>query len=184
MSCTYSFAGQVRDCKENAGGVKEIYICDAADVASYTIDGTTKKVTAITMEAGKTFKTYQLRKQTASMVTTVNTDDTAGTTYFSTDVIFNIPKMEAAKRLELLALAVGNMAVIVRDNNDIYWALGLDFPVSLTAGSAGTGTNWGDANAYSYTLNEMNRVAPYEITSTVIAAIVDANISAPVPAGA
>lgn len=182
MSCTYSFAGQVLDCKENAGGVKEIYICDKADLASFTIDGTTKKVLTITMESGKTFKTYQLRKQIASMTTNINTNDAAGTTYYQTDLIFSIPKMEASKRLELLALAVGNMAVIVRDNNEKYWALGFDQPVALTAGTAATGTNWADANQYSYTLQDMNKVAPYEITTSILAAVIDANISLPIPA--
>lgn len=182
MSCTYTYAGQILDCKESSGGVKEVYILDAAYLEGYTIDETTKKVLTLTLTTDKVFNTYQLRKQTASMNTTVNTSDENGTTFYQTDVIFNIPKLEASKRLELLALAVGNMVVIVRDNNGLYWIIGLENPVTLTAGTAGTGTAFGDANQYSYTLTELNTVSPREVTQTILVDAIDGNISLPLPA--
>jgi hypothetical protein len=182
MACNYTFAGQLLDCKEVSGGIKEIYIVDRSMVSAYTIDGATKKILTVTMTASNKFKTYQLRKQVASMTTTATSSDTAGTTFFSTDVTFSIPKMAAAKRLEFLAMSVGNMAVIVRDNNNVYWGLGFDNPVVLTSGSGVTGTNFGDANQYSYTLNDTNAVAPYEMTQSILTGIIDANISYPLPA--
>lgn len=182
MSCTYTFAGQLLDCKESSGGVKEVYIIDASYLEGYTVDPTTKKVLTITLTSGQLFNTYQLRKQTANMLTTINTSDENGTTFYQTDTVFNIPKMEAAKRLELLALAVGNMVVIVRDNNGLYWIMGLENPVTLTAGTAGTGTAFGDANQYSYTLTELNTVAPREVTQAILTGIIDSNISLPLPA--
>ena len=181
MACTYSFGGNLLDCKESAGGVKEIYIIDRAFVTAYTVNVTTKVIDTITLSGVNKFKTYQLRRQVASMNTTVTTSDTAGTTFYSTDVTFTIPKMSAAKRLELLALAVGNMAVIVRDNNNTYWALGLENPVTLTAGSAGTGTNFGDANGYTYTLQDLGFTAPSEINRSILSDIIDSNISLPLP---
>ena len=182
MACTYSFGGNLLDCKESAGGIKEIYIVDKSYVTGFTVDISTKKVLTIVLSGVNKFKTYQIRRQTASLATTVTTSDTNGTTFYDTQLTFQIPKMSAAKRLELLALAVGNMCVMVRDNNDTYWALGLDNPVALTAGSANTGTNFGDANGYTYTLQDLNIVAPYEITKSIIVGITDSNISIPLPA--
>lgn len=182
MACNYTFTGQLLDCKESAGGIKEVYIVDKSMVSAYTIDATTKKILTITMTATNKFKTYQLRKQIANLVTTVTTSDANGTTFYSTDLTFAIPKMEAAKRLEFLALAVGNMTVIVRDNNGYYWGLGFDNPATLTAGSAASGTAYGDANQYTYTINDLNKLAPYEITTSILVGIIDANISLPLPA--
>ena len=182
MACTYSFGGNLLDCKESAGGIKEIYIVDKSYISGFTIDGTTQKVLTITMAGVNKFKTYQIRRQTASLATTVTTSDTNGTTFFDTQLTFQIPKLSAAKRLELLALAVGNMTVMIRDNNDSYWIIGLNNPVVLTAGSANSGTNFGDANGYSYTLQDINTVAPYEVTKSIIVGVTDSNISLPLPA--
>ena len=43
--------------------------------------------------------------------------------------------METAKRLEIGSLLIGNVAMIVKDGNGIYWYLGKDYPVTASAGT-------------------------------------------------
>jgi hypothetical protein len=181
MSCSYSFTGQLLDCKDSAGGVKEVYIIDNGYVTGYTFSGNTEVISAIYLTAGQTFKTYQLRKQVASLNTTVTTNDQAGTTFYQTDLVFSIPRLNASKRLELKALSVGNMSVIVRDNNDDYWGLGFGSVVTLNAGSANTGINFGDANGYQYTLQQIDKIPPFFIDPSCLTAILDSNVSLPLP---
>lgn len=180
MACVYTFGGNTLDCKDSIGGIKEIYIADYSWISGVSINVTTDIVTGITLTSTNKFKTYKLNKQVSSLTITPNTNDTAGTTWYQSDVLVVLPKMNAAKRLEFQAMTVGNMAVIVRDQNNTYWYLGKANPVTATAGSAGTGTAFGDANQFSITISDMGKNPPYEVSSTIMVGITDANIQLPV----
>lgn len=187
MSCTFTLAGSIRDCKNALGGVKEIYLClrkTELDPADVTIDATTEKVTAVTMETAKLFKTYQVRENIANMVVAATTSAENGTTYYETTVTFNLSKITAAKRLELKNLAKAELVAIVRDKMNQYWMIGLENPVMLSAGGMNTGTAMGDANQVEFTLMCQESVPPLEVTTTILSTIIDSNMSYPVPAGA
>ena len=145
MGCPIILNGVDVECK-GMGGIKEIYIADAESVTSVTLDTTENIIDTITMDASGKFYTYKLRKQTAGMESTINADDAAGTIFYETVLDASFQKMTTSKRVELQALAIGNLAVIVKDNNDKYWYLGYDNPVTLTGGAASTGIAFGDAN--------------------------------------
>ena len=51
--------------------------------------------------------------------------------------------MDTSKRLEISALAIGNMAMIVKDANGKYWFLGKDEP-TMASGTSQTGVAKGD----------------------------------------
>lgn len=187
MSCTFTLAGALRECKNALGGAKEIYLAIRGtdiDPANITVDGTTEKVTAITMEAGKLFKTYQVRENVANMVVAVNTSPEAGTTFHETTITFNLAKANAEKRLDLKNLAKAELVAIVRDKMNQYWLVGLENPVMLSAGGMNTGTAMADPNQVEYTLMCQESEPPREVTTTILSAIIDSNMSYPVPAGA
>ena len=71
--------------------------------------------------------------------------------------------METVKRIEMEALAMNDLAVIVKDANGKYWYFGYDEPVSASAGDGQTGTARGDSNRYSITLQDNSDTWPYEI---------------------
>ena len=161
MACTQTLSGIQNDCSTSMGGIIEAYIANYSDVASVTI--TTDKVTAITMSDSAKFKKYQFKKGTGSMTSTLNVDPANGVNYVSTDLILVFNRMETLKRIEVAALALGDLAVIVKDSNGLYWYLGKDEPVVSTAGSGETGTARGDGNKYSVTLQDTSSTYPYEI---------------------
>lgn len=164
MACSITLNGIQKDCKHNIGGVRKIWI------AAYTKGTTTVdsgKISAITNVAD--FKGYEFTKNTASMTSTLNKDLANGTSYVNTEVIVQFNRMETEKRIEVEALSIGDLQIIVLDNNGIYWFLGNDAPVEASAGTAQTGTAKSDGNFYNLTFTDESFEYPYEILDTVVA---------------
>lgn len=166
--CNQTLAGIQLDCTNSLGGIKTVYIANYGDISGVTVDSGTSMVSDITMVDGATFKPYQFRKQTGSMTSTLNVDETAGINYVSTELSLVFTKMETKKRLEMAALAIGQLAVIVEDSNGKFWYLGYDDYVSSSAGGANTGTAKGDQNAYTLTLSDESTSFPYEVTKDAV----------------
>lgn len=162
--CTQTLGGIQLDCESSLGGIKKVYIANYGDV---NIEVSGDKITGIT----GTFKPFEFRKQTGSMTSTLNVDETAGINYVSTELNLVFTKMETAKRIEIAALAKGQLAVIVEDSNGLFWYLGEDDYVSASAGSANTGQNKGDSNNYSITLKDESDSFPKEVDASVIAGL-------------
>lgn len=155
-------------CKDNMGGIKVVYIAeyDVAQPVYYLADSDDDITTAVydADKTASTWKKFEFRKGTSSMTSTVNVDDAAGTTFVQTDVALQFSKLDTTKRLAISALMFQNVAVIVKDQNDMYWGLGIDNPVTLTAGTANTGTAYGDVNGYNITLTDMSKYLPLTIS--------------------
>ena len=171
MGCAKTLTGMGLDCRESVGGIKEVYILGDRNEATVTV--VNDAITTIVLAAGSDkFLPYKFRKQTGSMVSTINTSEENGTTFVQTDVTLVFHKMEAKKRLEVASLMVGDCAMLVKDGNDKYWYLGKDEPVTMTAGTAGTGTAKGDKNGYDLTLTDLSNTLPYEVTKTTAEGII------------
>ena len=173
MGCAKTLAGLDVDCRESVGGIKEVYILGDRKEVKVNLSEDSTAITSITLDAdsGK-FKPYKFRKQTGSMVSTINTSEENGTTFVQTDVTLVFHKMEAKKRLEISALMVGDCAMLVKDGNNKYWYLGYDEPVTMTAGTAATGTAKGDKNGYDLTLTDLSNSLPYEVSKAIAEGII------------
>ena len=76
-------------------------------------------------------------------------------------------KMDTTKRLEINALALGDLVLVVVDNNGKMWYLGKDNPVVASGGDSGTGKAFSDANRYGIQLTDNSLLYPYEVTATI-----------------
>lgn len=163
-NCLQTLKGISLDCGSSLGGVKKVWIGDWKTVMDEKPmpDETTGIIGSI---ANSGFKPFEFRRGTASMTSTLNVDETTGANFVSTEVALVFTKMDTQKRLEMAALAVGQLAVVVKDANDRYWFLGYDDYVSASAGGAETGTAKTDRNAYTITLKTESATFPYEIQS-------------------
>lgn len=170
--CNQTLAGITLDCTNSLGGIKTVYIANYGDVDGQPTVGEGGMITGITMSGDTKFKPYQFRKQTGSMTSTLTVDETAGVNYVSTELSLVFTKMETAKRVEMSALAIGQLAVIVEDSNGKYWYLGYDDYVSATAGGGNTGTAKGDGNNYTLTLRDESDTYPYEISKDAVDAVI------------
>jgi hypothetical protein len=145
-------------------------IANFADVTGVTItDGV---VSAVTMATDAKFKKYSFAKNTGSLTSTYNIDAASGVKFVTSDLLLQFNRMETSKRVEISALALGDLAVIVKDANGKYWYLGKDEPVNASASDGQTGTARADANRYTITLQDNSFEMPYEIDDTIISAIV------------
>lgn len=154
------------------GGVVEVYIANHADVTGVTV--TADKVTGITLASSAKFKKYALPRNTASLSSNYTISDENGTKFVVSDLVIQANKMDTVKRIEFVALAQGELAVIVKDANGAYWYLGYDAPVKASAGDGLTGTARADRNGYSVTLQDNSLVLPMEVDATIMSDIVDA----------
>ena len=176
MACSQTLSGISNDCASNMGGIVEVYLANKADVSSVTI--TTNKVTAISMNSSAKFKTYHFRPNTSSMSSNYQVNQENGTSYVQTDLLMVFNRMETSKRIEVTAMAQGELCAIVKDANGLYWMLGIDNPLVLSAGDGLTGTARADRNGYSVTLQDNSLEMPVEILtgpggvdlSTIVAA--------------
>ena len=162
-SCTsYTLSGLTAQCKDSIGGVAKIWLSTVVD-ASVSISENVADVSA------NSFKVYNLLKGSASMTTNLTVNENAGD-YWTTEVSMDFLKMETNKRLEIIAITLGETIAGVKYNNSKYWLVGLNnaagdlVPLTASAGVGETGTAKSDSNHYNVTLSVDTAELPYEIT--------------------
>ena len=167
MACTQTLSGLTRDCSNSMGGVKEVYIAnrDDVDIAGSTI--ASDIITVIAMVGAAKFKQYSFKPQTAELVSTPQVNSENGVAFIQSVLTLQFAKMDTTKRLEINALALGELCIIVVDNNGKKWFLGYDNPVTATGGDSGTGKAFTDANRYGIQLTDNSLLYPYEVTATI-----------------
>lgn len=159
-NCTsYTLSGLNAGCKDSVGGVAKVWLADFNSV-SWTKDASTH---TIKPDSTSAFKVYNLRKGAASMTSTLTVNDNSGN-YFTTEVAMNFLKMETSKRVEVMAMLMGQATGIVKDRNGKYWAIGIDNPLEGSAGTGETGTAVADANQYTVTISVDDAELPMEVT--------------------
>lgn len=166
MPCSQTLAGIARDCSSNMGGIKNVYIANLADVDSVTV--TSGVITAVTMLSSKKFYKYAFAPFTSSLTSNWNVSPENGTKYVESTLTMVFNKMDATKRLEIVALAQSELVVIVEDNNGTMFYLGYEEGVRLINGSNGqTGVNRGDRNGYTVVLQDVAGELPMTFTGTI-----------------
>ena len=171
MPCTQTLSGLAKDCSANMGGIVEALIANFDDVSNVVVtDGV---ISTITMAASAKFKRYAFPKNTGSLTSTYTLDPASGVKYVTSDLLLQFNRMQTAARVEITALALGDLVVIVKDANGKYWYLGKDEPVNASAGDGQTGTARADANRYTITLQDESLEMPYEVDSSIVDALVD-----------
>lgn len=169
MSCTQTLSGLARDCSANMGGIVEVLIANYDDVSSKTL--TAGVITAISMVSTSKFYKYAFAKNSGNLTSTYTLDPASGVRFVTSDLLLQFNRMETAKRVEITALAMSDLAVIVKDANGKYWYLGYDEPVNASAGDGQTGTNRSDANRYTVTLQDQSLAMPYEVDEAIISGL-------------
>ena len=172
MACNnQTLSGIQPSCDASKGGIVEVYIARFSDVpqSAITFDAsaTGATITAITATGSTIWHTYNFKKNTGSMTSTLNVDDANGVNYVSTDLVLQFNRMDTLKRIEMSALALEEVRVVVKDANGKYWFLGLNEPVTASAGTAQTGTARTDGNFYQITLQANDDTYPYEVLASV-----------------
>jgi hypothetical protein len=174
MACVLT-QGYNLDCREGIGGLKEVYIIELANVSAITeVSGV---VTAITKASGKRFWKYSLVRETSNGTETITANEQNGTLFFAQQVQIILNKRQASVRNEVMLLAKNNLIIIGVENQlnssgqNRAFLYGKTQGLQLNAGTAETGTAWGDRNGYTlpFAGNEPE-LAP-EVTYALLAAL-------------
>ena len=87
-----------------------------------------------------------------------------GVNYVSTELNLVFTRQETAKRVEMSALLLNDVACLVVDSNNKVWVMGLESPVNATAATAESGVAASDGNKYTITLTDESSTFMYEYT--------------------
>jgi len=167
MKCgNYTLAAIAKQCKDNAGGIKAIYIADVDSISGVTAS-TGETITSIAMSGTAKFQKWEFAAQTGTFTSTATISEENGTLYFQNDCSLVFAQMEKVKRLQIMAATVSNTVVIVKDSNDRLFYMGYDNPVSASAAGGEAGTAMGDRNGYTITLTDFSKGLPMEVEMTV-----------------
>lgn len=163
MACAQTLSGLVHDCAANMGGIKAVYLANKADVDAITV--ASDKITGITMAASAKFHKYEFARRTGSLSSNWQVNAENGTKFVQTDLLLVFNRMETTKRVEIAAMAAGELVAIVEDNNGVFHYLGLpeESPLEISAGDGLTGTALADRNGYSITLQLQGLNLPTEV---------------------
>jgi len=153
MSCDLSL-GRERPCKDSVGGLKAVYfinygLIDASFDATDTdmIDG---------LGTGLSAYRYDLKGNSNLEQTITSSTDTGGT-FFEQVLTLVLPKLTVKDHKEIKLLTFGRPHIIVKDNNDNYFMVGLEHGADVTGGTISSGAAMGDLSGYSLTLSGTER---------------------------
>jgi len=153
MACDLTLTGRGVGCKDALGGIKRIYVTEFnpdefswdAIASTGIVDG----LTVISPVTEVTFKTYDMTRGSGSLTQTITSDLVAGTVFFDQVCSVTFNKAEASDIIEIQNLVKGRVSVLVQDNNDNWFIMGLKNGVEVSGGTAQTGQAAGDQNGFT-----------------------------------
>jgi hypothetical protein len=151
MSTCDIVSGFTLGCRDNTGGLKNIYIL------SGSIGSTSGTEGLISVISGSgTFYKFELTRQTGDFTETINASLENGTIFYEQTVNAPFHKLQSSTRNQVRTLAKNpDISMIVETNNSeggtVFFLLGESRGLSLSGGQAQTGTAFGDLQGYTLT---------------------------------
>lgn len=165
LTSSYTFLG----CGGGAGGIKKVYITEAANVTAYTAAASV--ITAITMNGVTKFRVYALDKEMGSFSYN-GTKTPGGALVYEPSVEFTINTLTTLMQAEIKLMAQNNLIMMVQDVNDVYWAFGFDRFMELISSTAESGHGMSDFNGNKLTFKGKETAAMQQVQTSVIATVI------------
>lgn len=164
MACDLT-RGRSLECKDKIGGLEAVYFMneDEFEYSDLTLDATD----AITAIAGsqRAFH-YDLKNDACTFTTNIASDRQTGTTVFEQVLELTLPNLTVEDHKELKLLAYANPKIMVRDNNDNFFLMGVRFGADCTGGTAVTGGAMTDLSGYTLSFTAKEREMPFFFNDT------------------
>ncbi len=167
MACDIT-SGFTLGCRDNVGGLKNIYILSGS-VSSVTASGG-----AISdLDGSGVFYKFELPREVGDFTETPTPSLTNGTVFYQQTVNAAFHKLQASIRNQVKVLAQNPALKIVvelengsEDNVGQFFYVGQYRGATLTGGSATSGTAFADANQYALTFEATEPYPAQEITTS------------------
>lgn len=164
MACNLTSGIQL-GCRDNAGGVANMWITDFDNITSIT-QSTGDTITAISGTG--TFYAFELIRTSSQFTETVNASLEAGTVFYQDELVTYFAKMTQDKRNILKVLAQNQkLAIVFSDNNGLYWLMGQDYGSFISAGTQVSGKSLGDANGLNMTFQALEQFPINSLSGTL-----------------
>lgn len=151
MACDIT-SGFVLGCRDNTGGIKNLYILSGSVTRTSGTDGL---ITGIT--GSGTFFKFELFRQTSDFIETINATPENGTVFYDQAVNAVFFKLQSSTRNKVKVLAQNpDLRLVVETNNSgsgQFFYIGADNGAQLLSGTGATGTAFGDLNGYTLTFS-------------------------------
>ena len=162
MACTALTKGRGLDCNRISGGVKYIYF-GVYDQFDSPIDGTgivvtSSEITDIEMGANTLYR-YTVPRGSTTINETITGSTENGTLFYTPTVsmILNRLTKEDQNEIKLLGqtqvVCFAQLNATLTNGHDVIVGMGVTNAMSLNAGTANSGANFGDRNGYTLTFD-------------------------------
>lgn len=167
MGCLSNFTltGIKLDCNPVLAGIKRVYL-GYNDQLTITPNTETQTATIAAKEgAGATAKLYpyDVVANTGGLTSTITKNEQNGTRYYTNTIAMQFTRLEAAKHLEVQAMAAEALVAVVETNDGKYWVVGADSYLSATEANVQTGSSFDDLNGYTISLAARSAYLPFSI---------------------
>lgn len=168
MACALT-TGFTLDCRNSNGGIEAVYFTEIENKA--TLSASASVIDTFTLDTGKQFFKYELRKKTSIFEQNIQVNNENGTVFYEQTLSVKLDKLETTKRNEILLLAQNNLMVIIKDNNGKYWLMGETRGALLNGGKGSTGTAYGDMSGFELTFMGEEAELSKEVDSSLLATL-------------
>lgn len=168
MAACNIFNGITKGCTSNSGGILAVYINDTQNV-SYTANTTAMTITAIT--ATPDFSSYEMNKNTGSLVSSTKIDLINGSSFVEHTISLVFNKFSASKHRELTLLGSAQpfLDIIVKTVDNEYFYVP---EAQLTVADANSGVARADGQKYQVTFVSQTNLLPYSISEALVTPLI------------
>ena len=172
MSTCDITSGFTLGCRDNSGGIKNLYILSGS---VSTVTGAADGFITDISGDGEFFK-FELFRQTSDFTEAISSTPENGTVFYDQTLNATFFKMQSATRNQVRVLAKNpDLKLIVETNNGsvdgvgTFFYMGQENGAQLLSGQAQTGTAFGDLNGYSLTFSAQEPEPASELSGSVLA---------------
>lgn len=145
MACVLT-DGYLLGCRDNIGGVQEVYIGEWNGTAmGYTLGTTFSNIEAFTGATVSFFK-FEQEIETASYTENGEFSTENGTAFYTQTLEITLHRLDNELRNKLIILGQGKWRIIVKDQRGVYHLIGKQNPVRVSSSTPGVGKAYGDLN--------------------------------------
>jgi hypothetical protein len=170
MSCVLT-DGYTLGCRDNIGGIQTVYIGEwNGDDLTYGF--TTSNVIDSFGGATVSFYTFEQEIEVGSYTENGVFSTENLTAFYEQTLTITLHKLDAVLRNQILLLGQGKWRIIILDQRGLYWLMGKQNPVRVSAATPGLGKAYGDLNGAVITFLGKEPEPSHEVTSAAAATVI------------
>ncbi len=171
MPCLQTLSTFIKDCEANLGGLKKIVLGLFDGIATKALDAAGNQLATFTLQNDYAVYAFPFKKGQASLASSPQYNDANEYTGEEITLAVNFTRQDTSKRAAIAGLSVNDLFAFVKDNNDQWWFVGYDAPLTRTGGDSTTGSNASDTNAYGVSLSNQEKGLPYGVAAAIVEAL-------------